>query len=68
MLQVHLDEEREPQLFHVTNSTGTFTMEAIFDFAQADLEDDDVFLLDTYTSVFIWFGSECNEVRIPSSR
>jgi len=61
--KVHLDSDREPRLFHCSNETGTFKVEPIFDFAQADLEEDDVFLLDTYTSIFIWLGSECNEVE-----
>lgn len=58
--KVHLDSDREPQLFHCSNETGKFKVEPIFDFAQADLEEDDVFLLDTYTAVLVWLGSECN--------
>jgi len=61
--KVHLDSDREPQLFHCSNETGKFKVEPIFDFAQADLEEDDVFLLDTYTAVFVWLGSECNAVE-----
>ena len=30
-------------------------------FAQADLEEDDVYILDTFTTVFVWLGSEANE-------
>lgn len=58
--KVQLDVDRDPQLFHCSNETGTFKMEQIFDFAQADLEEDDIFLLDTFTSIFLWIGSEAN--------
>jgi len=61
--KVQLDSDREPQLFHCSNETGSFKVEPIYDFAQADLEEDDVFLLDTYTAVFIWLGSECNQTE-----
>jgi len=61
--KVHLDADRDPMLFHCSNETGSFKVEPIFDFAQADLEEDDVFILDTYTSVYVWLGSECNEVE-----
>jgi len=59
--KVHLDSDREPMLFHASNETGVFKVEPIFDFSQADLEDDDVFLLDTYTSIFLWIGAESNQ-------
>ena len=36
-------------------------MEPIFDFAQAVLEADDVYILDAFTSLFVWMGSESNE-------
>lgn len=28
---------------------------------QTDLEEDDIFILDVYTSIFVWVGSEANE-------
>jgi len=61
--KVHLDSDREPQLFHCSNETGKFKVEPVYDFSQADLEEDDVFLLDTYTAVFVWLGSECNDIE-----
>jgi len=61
--KVHVEVERDPQLFHCSNETGTFKMEQVFDFAQADLEEDDVFLLDCYTSIFLWIGSEANHLE-----
>ena len=52
---------REPLLFACTNATGTFEVDPIFDFSQADLEEEDVYLLDCFTTVFIWIGSAANE-------
>ncbi|KAF1327086.1 Villin-like protein, partial [Globisporangium splendens] len=51
----------QPRLFHCSNSYGYFNAEEIFDFAQDDLNVDDVFLLDTYTSLYIWIGDGANE-------
>ena len=41
----------------------SFEVEELFDFGQADLEDDDVYLLDVYTSIFVWLGSQANETE-----
>jgi hypothetical protein len=57
------EASREPMLFQCSNSSGTFEIEPIFDFAQSDLEDDDVYILDTFTTVFIWLGSQANELE-----
>jgi hypothetical protein len=59
--KVMLDVAREPMLFHCSNETGSFKIEPVFDFAQADLEEDDIFILDTYTNIFVWIGDEANE-------
>ncbi|GLE02953.1 hypothetical protein PINS_up011832 [Pythium insidiosum] len=53
----------QPRLFHCSNSYGFFNAEEIFDFAQDDLNVDDVFLLDTYTSLYIWIGTGANEAE-----
>lgn len=53
----------EPRLFHCSNAYGYFHAEEIFEFAQDDLNVDDVFLLDTYTSLYIWIGSGANEAE-----
>lgn len=50
-----------PRLFHCSNTYGYFHVEEIFSFAQDDLNVDDVFLLDTYTSLYIWVGDGANE-------
>jgi len=55
---------REPQLFHASNETGTFKVTQLFDFSQADLEEDDIYLLDVYTVIFLWIGSESNAQEV----
>jgi len=50
---------REPQLFRCSNAKGYFTSERV-PVAQAELEDDDVFLLDTYAALFVWVGAQAN--------
>lgn len=55
---------REPQLFHCSNETGSFKVEQLFDFSQADLEEDDIFILDVYTMIFLWIGSEANAQEV----
>lgn len=39
---------------------GTVRCDEIYDFAQNDLLDDDVMLLDTFSAVFVWVGSHAN--------
>ncbi|KAM9123109.1 villin-1 [Pangshura tecta] len=52
-----------PRLFECSNQTGTFVATEITDFNQDDLEDDDVFLLDTWDQVFFWIGEHANEAE-----
>jgi hypothetical protein len=51
---------RDPRLFQVSNVTGAFTLQEIFDFSQDDLDDSDVFILDVWTEVFVWVGNNAN--------
>lgn len=44
-----------PRLFECSNKTGTFMATEIVDFTQDDLEEDDVYLLDTWDEVS-WGG------------
>ena len=48
----------EPRLFYCSDETGAFKVEEVIDFSQEDLEHDDVYILDCYSSVFVWVGSE----------
>ncbi|KFM04639.1 Villin-1 [Aptenodytes forsteri] len=50
-----------PRLFECSNKTGTFLATEILDFTQDDLEEDDVYLLDTWDQVFFWIGKGANE-------
>ncbi|XP_009703848.1 PREDICTED: villin-1-like, partial [Cariama cristata] len=50
-----------PRLFECSNKTGTFLATEIVDFTQDDLEEDDVYLLDTWFQVFFWIGKGANE-------
>ncbi|NWW43684.1 VILI protein, partial [Pedionomus torquatus] len=50
-----------PRLFECSNKTGTFLATEIVDFNQDDLEEDDVYLLDTWDQVFFWIGRGANE-------
>ncbi|NXC81101.1 VILI protein, partial [Cercotrichas coryphoeus] len=49
------------RLFECSNKTGTFLAAEIIDFTQEDLEESDVYLLDTWDQVFLWIGKEANE-------
>jgi hypothetical protein len=54
---------RHPRLFQCSNASGRFVVEEIFNFTQDDLTPDDVFILDTYTEVWVWVGVESNAVE-----
>lgn len=45
-----------PRLFECSNKTGTFLATEIIDFTQDDLEEDEVYLLDTWDQVS-WGGN-----------
>nr|XP_015209569.1 PREDICTED: villin-like protein [Lepisosteus oculatus]XP_015209570.1 PREDICTED: villin-like protein [Lepisosteus oculatus]XP_015209571.1 PREDICTED: villin-like protein [Lepisosteus oculatus]XP_015209572.1 PREDICTED: villin-like protein [Lepisosteus oculatus]XP_015209573.1 PREDICTED: villin-like protein [Lepisosteus oculatus] len=51
----------KPRLFECSNQTGRFVMTEVDDFAQDDLDEDDVMLLDTWEEVFLWIGQQANE-------
>lgn len=55
------DEEHEPRLFRLTCNVGYFNVEEIFNFAQDDLINDDVMMLDVHTEIFLWVGGEASK-------
>lgn len=52
---------RDARLFSASTATGRFQVEPIDNFDQSDLNDEDVFLLDTYTQLFVWIGTQSTE-------
>lgn len=52
---------RDARLFSASTATGTFKVEEVDQFDQGDLNDEDVFLLDTYTQLFVWIGSQSTQ-------
>ncbi|XP_057680934.1 villin-1 isoform X2 [Corythoichthys intestinalis] len=50
-----------PRLFECSNQTGQFRMTEMADFAQSDLDEEDVMLLDTWEEIFLWVGNSANE-------
>lgn len=54
---------KDPRLFHCSNATGVFEVEEVCNFTQDDLLEDDVFLLDCYTTVFVWVGTGSNDTE-----
>ncbi|XP_062842397.1 advillin isoform X2 [Trichomycterus rosablanca] len=55
--------DHPPRLFECSNKTGKFVVSEIPQFAQDDLCETDVMLLDTWDQVFMWVGSEANETE-----
>jgi len=60
-VRAQAEAEMDPMLYLCSNATGRFEMEAVFDFSQADLEEEDVYLLDSHTSIFVWIGKQAND-------
>ncbi|KAM3860692.1 advillin [Diretmus argenteus] len=50
-----------PRLFECSNQTGRFRMTEVDDFAQSDLDEEDVMLLDTWEEIFLWIGNSANQ-------
>lgn len=52
---------KDARLFSASNATGRFKIEEVDNFVQSDLNDEDVFLLYTFTQLFVWIGSQSNQ-------
>ncbi|XP_058486554.1 villin-1 isoform X1 [Solea solea] len=52
-----------PRLFECSNQTGQFRMTEVDDFAQSDLDEEDVMLLDTWEEIFFWVGNLANKTE-----
>jgi len=53
-----VEGQREPRLFQCSNVTGSFKLTEVFNFAQDDLINDDVMILDLYSDIFVWIGKD----------
>jgi len=49
-----------PRLFQCSNDKGYFYAEEIYDFAQSDLIEEDVMMLDCGLELFVWIGKNAN--------
>jgi len=49
------------RLFQCSDKTGVFKVFEIYNFTQDDLDNDDVMLLDTFESVFVWIGNNSTQ-------
>ncbi|XP_072254499.1 advillin [Pyxicephalus adspersus] len=58
-----VEEDVQPRLFQCSNKTGRFIVTEITDYNQDDLDPSDVMLLDTWDQIFLWIGSEANDVE-----
>jgi hypothetical protein len=57
----------EPRLFLVSNESGYFHVEEIYDFGQEDLDHGDVMILDSYDTIFVWIGRDSNRFELNKS-
>lgn len=51
----------EPRLFNISNSTGYTYMKEVPQFTQKDLLPADCYILDIFTSIYIWIGNKSNK-------
>ncbi|EFA79213.1 hypothetical protein PPL_08041 [Heterostelium album PN500] len=48
--------EHSPLMFQCSYSSGSFTVDRVFEFDQDDLDDEDVMIFDCHTAVYLWIG------------
>jgi Gelsolin repeat len=51
----------DPRLFHASNAQGYFHVEEVPNFTQDDMMNDDIMLLDAYTTIYVWIGNGSNK-------
>lgn len=54
----------EPRLFAVSNTTGYMWTKEVPAFTQEDLLNDDVYILDCYSTVYIWIGRRADKFEV----
>jgi hypothetical protein len=52
---------REPRLYAVSDASGAVKVEEVHCFAQGDLDEDAVFILDARSAVFLWEGKRASK-------
>lgn len=58
----------EPRLFSVSNALGVLFVKEVPAFTQNDLLCDDVYILDCYSTLYVWVGSRANKFEIKGAR
>uniref|UniRef100_H2ZGB1 Gelsolin-like domain-containing protein n=1 Tax=Ciona savignyi TaxID=51511 RepID=H2ZGB1_CIOSA len=60
-LQEGGEDADSARLYECSNASGNFRCEEIANFAQEDLDEDDVMLLDAHSEIYLWIGSGANK-------
>jgi hypothetical protein len=51
---------KDARLFQGSDATGSFKIDEVVDFTQEDLNNEDIYILDTFTTVYVWLGGQAN--------
>jgi len=51
----------ESRLFHASNAQGYFHVEQVPNFTQDDMLNDDIMILDAYSTILVWIGAGSNK-------
>jgi len=61
-------DDFEPRLFHVSNASGYMWMKEVPAFGQEDLSNYDCYILDAYSTIYVWQGCLADRFEIKGSR